>query len=358
MAKITDYSKVTTVDAANVFLLDGTNGTKGILANKLAQGLMKLLNTSDIMNQITLSNLSKASDIKRTSKVLIETTRGSEYEEIYELWFKFLDVTYNHRAKRMFWRGRNIGDHVTDEQYAAIKAGTFEGLFIGDYWSIGDVTWRIVDFDYWYGTGGDNACNTHHVVIMPDENILGTTVQMNTTDDTSSGYVGSSFRSGFGGGARWDALIKARAAFSTPFIGGVVPANSTGRTPQLLSHEEYLVNAATDGQPTGGAFITTDLELPSESMMYGSKIMSAMKAAGNAVRNETVSTVQLAAMAINPSLIRNTWLRDIVSPKSFARITGNRQATASTASTSHVIRPVFGLVGGTNTWVDDGSRPK
>lgn len=51
------------------------------------------------------------------------------------------------------YRGENLGDHVTDEQYATIAAGTFDGLWIGDYWVIGGVTYRIAAFDYYYNTG-------------------------------------------------------------------------------------------------------------------------------------------------------------------------------------------------------------
>ena len=35
---------------------------------------------------------------------------------------------------------------------AAIEAGTFEDLFIGDYWTIGGVTYRIAAFDSTRGT--------------------------------------------------------------------------------------------------------------------------------------------------------------------------------------------------------------
>ena len=51
------------------------------------------------------------------------------------------------------YRGECLGNTITDEQAAAIADGSFEDLFIGDYWTMGGVNYRIADFDYWYRTG-------------------------------------------------------------------------------------------------------------------------------------------------------------------------------------------------------------
>ena len=45
------------------------------------------------------------------------------------------------------YRGKYLGDTVTAEQAAAIADGSFEDLFIGDYWTMGGVNYRIADFD-------------------------------------------------------------------------------------------------------------------------------------------------------------------------------------------------------------------
>lgn len=70
--------------------------------------------------------------------------------------------------KNLFYRGKNIGSEVSPTQYSNIKDGKFRGLYLGDYWRIDSISYRIVDFDYWYGTG-DTPCNTHHVVVMRDD---------------------------------------------------------------------------------------------------------------------------------------------------------------------------------------------
>ena len=37
------------------------------------------------------------------------------------------------------YRGNNLGSSVTEEQWNAIQSGTFEDLYIGDYWTISRV---------------------------------------------------------------------------------------------------------------------------------------------------------------------------------------------------------------------------
>lgn len=65
-------------------------------------------------------------------------------------------------------RGNDLGSSYTAEQKAAIAAGTFEDIYVGDYWTFGGTVWRVADIDTFY-QHGDPRCTEHHVVIMPDE---------------------------------------------------------------------------------------------------------------------------------------------------------------------------------------------
>lgn len=94
----------------------------------------------------------------------------------------------NAGAHNAIYRGKSLGSTVTTAQYAAIKAGTFDDLYIGDYWTIGGVNYRIAAFDY-YLNSGDTSCTTHHVVIVPDTCLYN--AAMNSTNTTTGGYVGS-----------------------------------------------------------------------------------------------------------------------------------------------------------------------
>lgn len=84
-------------------------------------------------------------------------------------------------AHNSIYRGKNLGTSVTAEQYKAISDGTFAGLYVGDYWVISGVTYRIAGFDY-YMHNGDTDTTKHHAVIVPDENMG--SAQMNTTNVT------------------------------------------------------------------------------------------------------------------------------------------------------------------------------
>lgn len=84
--------------------------------------------------------------------------------------------------KRSIVRGQSLGTTFTTAQRNAIKDGSFDGLFLGDYWTFNNTIWRIVDFDYWYDKNrfgplapGQNhppgtvtRIKQHHVVIVPD----------------------------------------------------------------------------------------------------------------------------------------------------------------------------------------------
>ena len=93
-------------------------------------------------------------------------------------------LTHNNAGSHnSIYRGKSLGSSVTAAQYDAISDGTFAGLYIGDYWTINEVSWRIAAFDYWYGAG-DTACTTHHALIVPDAAIA-SNIAMNSTNITT-----------------------------------------------------------------------------------------------------------------------------------------------------------------------------
>ena len=95
-------------------------------------------------------------------------------------------VAANAGAHNSIFRGKYLGSSVTAAQYAAIKAGTFDDLFIGDYWTINGINWRIAAFDYYLGTGS-TALATHHAVIVPDTGL--DAQKMNDSSATTGGWI-------------------------------------------------------------------------------------------------------------------------------------------------------------------------
>lgn len=320
--KITDYEKVQALAASNIFLLDGPNGTKTIAADALAKALIGLLSSKDFIGGVNLSELTQINELVSGNKLLVGTTDGNKAIAAEDALFAMLDGFAPVELRRVLFRGKNLGTALTAVQKAAIKDGSFKGMFLGDYWSIGGRIWRIVDMDYWYNCG-DTAFTSHHLVIMPDEALYN--AQMNTTNITTGGYVGSEMYK--------NNLANAKTIVNAAFQGSV------------LTHREHLCNAVTNGKQSGGAWFDSSIELPSEIMMYG-HIHFGNVSDGNTIPNiYTPSKTQLALFMVCPRFIvnrsYNQWLRDVVSSARFARVDLNGLTTSGGASGSYGVRPVF-----------------
>ena len=237
----------------------------------------------------------------------------------------------NAGAHNAIYRGKSLGSTVTTAQYAAIKAGTFDDLYIGDYWTIGGVNYRIAAFDY-YLNSGDTNCTTHHVVIVPDTCLYN--AQMHNTSSggwengaantTAGGYVGSDmYKSN---------LEQAKTTIKSAFNGHV------------LKHRIYLTNAVANGRASGGAWCDSEVDLMCEQMVYGSGIFSPVSDGSNVPANYRVEKSQLPLFQHEPSRICNRttwWLRDVITASYFAYVNLNGLANYSDASNSFGVRPAF-----------------
>lgn len=270
MAKITDYNAEKRLTANDVLLIDGTGGTRKIAAPDAAVEMAGLVSAV---------------------------------------------------FHRSVYRGKNLGTAVTAAQKTAISSGTFDDLYVGDYWVIGGVNWRIADFNYFYNCG-DTAFTKNHLVIVPDKALYN--AKMNETNVTTGGYTGSLMRTENLAAAK-DQIV---AAFGD----------------MLLTHREYLTNAVTNGYPSAGAWFDSDVELMNEIMVYGSHIYTPGGNGSTTPTRYTVAKQQLALFALNPRMvnIRATyWLRDVVSAAYFAVVTNYGNAYSSYASVSGGVRPEF-----------------
>ena len=269
MAKITQYTAVTRFDNDDVIIKDGTNGTKIIKAKDAA----------------------------------VEFAG-------------FVSAT-NHRNT---FRGKNLGTAITASQLAAIADGSFDDMYIGDYWYINSKRYDIADMDYWCHTG-DTAFNKHHLVLIPHTRLSSSA--MNSTDTTTGGYVGSQlYESG---------------------LNGAVSSLQNDFGNKLLSHREYLVNAVTDGKPSAAVWKDSYAELMNEIMLYGSRIISAGE--GDTAYN-TIDYRQLAIFRLGMALgidIYGIWLRDAVTDSKFCSFSVQGCPTANSASVSRGILPVFAV---------------
>lgn len=227
-------------------------------------------------------------------------------------------------AHNAIYRGKYLGSAVTEAQWAAIKAGTFEDMYIGDYWTIGGVNYRIAAFDYYY-RAGDTDMTTHHVTLVPDANMY--THVMNDTNITTGAYVGSKMYT--------EGLTQAKTTINSAF----------GEA-HVLNHRQYLQNAVTDGYASGGSWYDSTVELMTEQNVYGGKIFG-NQLNGTALPNSyTVDKSQYPLFAFRPDMISNRqwyWLRDVVSASAFAGVLSYGRAYSDGASYANGVRPAFSI---------------
>ena len=229
----------------------------------------------------------------------------------------------NAGAHNSIFRGKNLGTSVTAAQWAAIQAGTFDDMYIGDYWVINGITYRIAAFDYYYLTG-DTAFTDHHVVIVPDESMC--SYVMNDSNVTTGAYYGSKMKtSGLSA-----ALTTVIAAFGSSHV---------------LEHRQYFANAVSNGRHSAGAWYSTKIDLMTEENVYGGKVFEAVSDGSTVPANYTIDKSQFPLFALAPWMISFKrywyWLRNVVSASSFADVSSNGNAGYNYASDSGGVRPAF-----------------
>lgn len=222
-------------------------------------------------------------------------------------------------AHNCIYRGKNLGTSVTAEQYAAISSGKFTDLYIGDYWVINGVTYRIAAFDYYYNCGDTNFTK-HHVVIVPDTSLY--KAQMNTSNVTTGGYTGSAmYKSNLA-----QAKTTIKAAFGSAHV---------------LTKRELLTNAVNGNTPSGWAWFNSDVELMNEVQAYGSVAWGAHDGNGY---NVASGDGQFPLFMFDRTKLHNRedyWLRDVSSATYFSGVSRAGDANNNYASNSFGVRPAF-----------------
>ena len=216
-------------------------------------------------------------------------------------------------------RCKYLGTSITDAQNTAIKNRTYDDLFIGDYWTINGINWRIVAIDYYYNVGDTNF-DKGNIIVMPDTVLYN--AQMNTTDTTAGAYAGSLMRT--------QNLSSART----------IAQNAFGS--HLANHRIVLANSVDTSGPNNWDWYDSDgVELPNEVQIYG------IRAWGSALKGFDVATQkqQFPLLALAPQFVNTRqgyWLQDVSSnsvSSSFACVNYRGSADYLNASRSYGVRP-------------------
>ena len=280
------------------------------------------------MANILIDDLTAATNLQESDLVILQQSGESKKATLSQLKEIMggggIEDFGNAGFHNSIYRGKSLGTEVTAEQYAAIAAGTFDDMFIGDYWTISGTVYRIAHFDYWLHCG-DTECTTHHVVVVPDTNLY--TAKMNESNATTGGYIGSKMYT--------DNLASAKTTIQTAFGSG-----------HILTHREYFVNAVTNGKPSAGSWYDSSIDLMNERRVYGNPGFEPGNDGSTIPTLYTIDKSQLALFALDPSRICNRahwWLRDVVSAANFAFVSDRGGATYNTASNAYGVRPAFGI---------------
>lgn len=207
------------------------------------------------------------------------------------------------------FRGQSLGE-LNATHIANIQNGSFNDMFIGDYFSINGSSYVIADINYKKGHG-DNTPLGNHLLLMPTDwsktptQTLApdgkTTNYMNDTDTTAGGFAGSKLYKTY-----------------LPQIQQKLEADFGNH---LLNFRDIISTHVDDsGAPDQAEWRDVKVGIPSETMIYGTTVCGNNK--NGSWYNVGDDASQLALMRLN-SDERNfhrqdIWLRDIRSASEFA----------------------------------------
>jgi hypothetical protein len=252
-------------------------------------------------------------------------------------------------AHNCFYRGKDItADFTSGKMSTNIANGTFKDIFVGDYidkelkvngTSIGTVRWRVGECDYYYRSG-DSPCNTHHVLMVPDD-VLDVNIRMNDTNDTTGGYQGMEM---------WKTTLPL-------YTDAIKAAFGTGH---VLDHRELLTKAISADAPSGAGagwtgsatdrdWQTVSANLFNEVMVYGTRVFSSSAFdVGNGKKQVALFALNhestIAGYRGNHSDHKGYWLRAVASSSRFCFAGNYGNATYADASGRYVwcgVRPYF-----------------
>jgi len=305
----------TTNNAAVAKKLDTTTFNTYKTANDTAVG--KKLDTT------TFNTYKSSNDTAVASKVNTSDFNAFKTSNTAAIAKKLDSSLLDHpNLKTTIYNPISLGTSVTSTQWANIKNGTFKGLWLGAYWTIGGVVYRIVDFDYWLGKGQTMECTAHHLVIMPDNVMLKKVAFTTILDNTYGGYMTSTIRK--------EKIPSVQTTISGHFGSA-----------HMLKHSIAITNLYHAGH-ADSVWVDSYVELPSVMMMLGN--------IGTVYHNGiTVDNTQLSLFSKVPNKIisnANYWLRDISDSSGVLVVDLNGSVRSFLlSSTTPGIRPVFGICG-------------
>lgn len=323
--KISELNLATEAVDNDLLILRKSDGT-GVKAISVANlrniitGLLSDLDTTD-----------KDSIVDAVNEVVAHVTEHAKWLDGLQELFDHFGIAGAGLANSIFV-DQAVSDTILADKATEITAGTFEGLWVGQFVADGNQKYRFSDFDYLLHCG-DTETTKHHILTVPDKCMY--TAKMNTSATTTGAYVGSEMYT--------DNLADAITTITNKFGSA-----------HLLAHREYLKNAVDGGYESDAAWYDRIADLMTEEMVYGGKEFKNIIAGAKVPRNNTIGYSQLSSFRLNKALIRSRslsdnsricyWLRDVVIDVSFAVVDANGLCEYYSAPNVHGVRPAFLLI--------------
>lgn len=329
----------------------------------------------------------------RDEKILAATIDGTEYTDVPQSRIEYLLLELKEAIEggggggghghNGIFSGRDLTEEYTIEQmYEKIHDGSFDDLFLGDYFTksittdiythftgaefdsgttyyemdgtINDRTWTetsdtepqsvktyatkltktenvtlmFAAFDYYYNMG-DTALTTHHAVLIPRGAGFAVPAKMNAINTTEGGYYNSDMH---------QLILPCYAKSLKTALNG-----------HLLAHRSYLSNSINataasragggiKGAASGATYVDTELQLMSEQQVYGTEALT------SSPYDIGLDYGKLPVFNyINPILYERNdfWLRTVGSTKWFAACFENGFSGGKDAYEAHYARPLI-----------------
>lgn len=215
-------------------------------------------------------------------------------------------------------RGKSLGA-ITSDQLAKISDRKYDGLWLGDYWTMNGRTHTIVSFEPYYNVG-DTALQRGHVGVVTDGGW--TKAWYAGSNDTSRGYVEKTDTNAI----RYYLENTVKPLIKTDFGAD-----------HVLTYRALYPTTYSSGVATGWAWTDACVELLSEVEVYGAQIWeSSPYEVGHSAR-------QLDLFRIDPSFKYNRsdwWLRGVSSASNAADVNWSGGAGRWSASIVAGVRPL------------------
>lgn len=288
-----------------------------------------------------INDYPEITDLSQGDKLIVETPDGTKKIDGSNIVKDSdnvitLDPVILHRNT---YRGKNLGTTFTDEQKEAIANGTFDDLYVGDYWNINGYTWRIADIDFFIDSlkpSDYEKITNHHLVMIPDFGLYKTKM---LNDSTIPGYVNGVFNTS----TKNQAINLIKSSFGENSMMNFIAQVSSGS-------KHYH------------AFIVTNIVIPQSSWIFGNYFSDSRYTdemynnVGDNAYNETKMKIfdfncNYAYNVTNEStddILQMYWLSDQAQSGNkygFGYVTNEKRKWWNYGDEEYWVRPIFCLKG-------------